>query len=119
MDIIGMEVKEIRGKLFDSNSLTYEIIWICFQKRILKISVDIDSDELLMELINDERNLNQLVIPNWSEKLKGRKVIAFWKGVNNMGYNDLFVMGLDVCLPNFCISSIASQLDVRFSESWS
>lgn len=113
-DIAGKTIIKVLVKPFEFNSTNLEYILLYFQDIILQIRVDEDLDELLFDFVTDDLNLKQLSVPTWSKELIGKEIITFWNAKNHLGYNDLFAIAINEFSPELIITSIASQLEVRW-----
>jgi len=114
-DIVGQILMDIRVIPFEDSHNTYETIFLLFNKGIFRIDVDSNSDEIVVNLCNFVEAFETLEFPKWGSSINKNKIVAYWKGKNNLGYSDFFALGFNEFIPNFIITSIGSQLDVRFT----
>ncbi|MFA6404344.1 MAG: DUF6334 family protein [Salinivirgaceae bacterium] len=114
IDIIGKRIKSVKVINSQENCKYYERLFLYLDDLVLDVTVDNSNDELIFKKQNSKYQLEEdLIEPEWSNKLIEGTINSFWECQNNMGYNDLFILGINESFPTVCIYSIASQIEIR------
>lgn len=84
----------------------------------LTVKVNPDTDELVItQQAIWENDVNNMLAPPWSSQVKDKRVISYWIATNNVGYQDVLLLGLDEFLPSIVLTAISSCIEVSFTGS--
>lgn len=113
--ILGKTIQSVHLKR-DEN-YNNNIVSICFiiDNKSIVITIDEETDTVLVGNLIDKDDVykEELV---FSQLLENKKIISFWLPVNNFGYNDVFMLGLDKFIPTHLVSAIASCIKISIVE---
>jgi hypothetical protein len=113
LDITGKRIRNVL--LQKDNDNFHNEIYFVFDDIVLIITVDHDTDELIINTQERENDYTNSVDREneFLSKLIEQRVVSYWLSTNNMGYLDLFILGIEEALPTLFISCAASQLKIR------
>lgn len=111
--ILGKTIQTVYIKRDENYNNNIISIYFIIENGILSLDVDQETDEIILGNlidINNEQYREDLII---SELFKNKKIVSFWFPVNNQGFNDVFMLGLDKFVPTHLFSTIASCIKIN------
>ncbi|MBB6330801.1 hypothetical protein HNP24_001751 [Chryseobacterium sediminis] len=111
--ILGKTIQTVYIKRDENYNNNIISIYFIIENGILSLDVHQETDEIILGNlidINNEQYREDLII---SELFKNKKIISFWFPVNNQGFNDVFMLGLDKFVPTHLFSTIASCIKIN------
>jgi len=109
-NIIGKKITSAYS-IKDKNDFVVEIVFLLDDFTNIVITVNDDSDELIINLNVKKENEN-LKKTTFYESLIGKQIVSFWLPTNHLGYTDVFSLGLDEFKPTITVCSICSELNL-------
>jgi hypothetical protein len=102
------------GAKVTRNGIKVEKVAVCLERTTLLISVNEDTDEIVLKVSEDRR---AVLGParRWKSlepltRYVGKKLGWCWTARNYRGYSDLFILSFDVIEPQIVFCAIASFL---------
>lgn len=108
--IVGKKIQSIYLKRDEDYNNHIVSVSLLIDNKSIVLKVDQETDEIqldnsiLDEAYKEELKLNTLFV--------NKQVVSFWLPANHLGFNDVFILGLDEFMPTHFISSIASCLKI-------
>lgn len=109
-----ISILAINARQVNDGSITCESIALCLQDSALVISVDIDTDEILLGVIEGS-SVSSLENQGWRafaplDEFLGRELGWCWSGTNYKGYSDTFTVSFGGIDPQIAFCGAASDL---------
>lgn len=113
LDIIGKTIKRVFSRKEEDGFC--DNVSFVFDDVIIAITVDHDTDELIIQQQKCVEGCLESIGTEDDIQLKtpGGQVVYYWISNNNMGYLDLFVLGIEEALPTIVVSCAASEIYIR------
>jgi hypothetical protein len=111
-------IRDVRGcsrAVLNDQSLQYDQVVLVLERHALAITVNQDTDELLVRLcIVSEATYDVALvdIPELQDCV-GKHLGWCWEGRNSQGYWDMFTVSVSGIEPNFCFVGMASSVHLR------
>ncbi|HVZ29264.1 MAG TPA: DUF6334 family protein [Asticcacaulis sp.] len=113
LDALDGQPLRILGKGKSANidsSTDYEDIWLVGGNASVHLSVDMDTDEILIAVSNppeDACAINELA------EFSGKPFGWYWTCENSQGYQDMIIIAVDGIDPKFAFIAIASNIFIK------
>lgn len=114
--ILGKMIQAVyvkRDEAYNNNIIS---MYCIIENNILVLDVDQETDAIIVGNlidINSEQYEEDLMI---NKLFKNKKIVSFWFPVNNQGFNDVLMLGLDKFVPTHLFSTIASCIKINIVE---
>jgi hypothetical protein len=113
--ILGKTIQSVHLKRDENYNNNIVSICLTIDNKNIVIAVDEETDTVLVGNLIDKDDVYKEEFM-FSQLLENKKIIAFWLPVNNFGYNDVFMLGLDKFIPTHLVSTIASCIKISTVE---
>lgn len=108
--IVGKTIQSIYLKRDEDYNNNIVSVSLLIDNKSIVFKVDQETDEIqLDDLIQDETYKEEL---KFNTLFVNKKIVSFWLPTNNLGFNDVFILGLDKFIPTHLFTSIASYLEI-------
>ena len=111
-NLIGLSITQFYCKKFDSNSTGYIEIVVQISNYYLQITVNDDTDELIVQILLSQLETNSYFIPDWANNFISKPLMQCWGIENEKGYSDMICLGIDEVIPSIVLSALASEIKV-------
>lgn len=111
--ILGKTIQAIYLKRDENYNNNIISIYFIIDNSILVFDVDDETDAIILGNsinVDDEHYKEELMI---NHLFKNKKIISFWIPINNQGFNDVFMLGLEKFIPTHLFSTIASCIKIN------
>ncbi|RXM50625.1 MULTISPECIES: DUF6334 family protein [unclassified Chryseobacterium] len=110
--ILGKTIQSIYIKRDENYNNNIISIYLTIDNKGIVVRVNQDTDTILVDnLIHIDDNFKEDL--TLSHLFVDKKIVSFWLPVNNLGFNDVFMLGLDRFIPTHLFSSIASCIKIN------
>lgn len=110
--ILGKTIQSIYLKKDENYNDNIISIYLSIDNEGIVVSVNHETDTILVDsLIDIDDNYKEDLTLN--HLFVNKKIVSFWLPVNNLGFNDVFMVGLDRFVPTHLFSSIASCIKIN------
>ena len=111
-NLIGLTITQIYGKKFDGNTTGFIEIVIQLSEYYLHMTVNDDTDELIVQILLSQLETNSYFIPDWANNFISKPLMQCWGIENEKGYSDMICLGIDEVIPSIVLSALASEIKV-------
>lgn len=110
--ILGKSIQSIHLKRDENYNDNIISIYLTIDNKTFVVSVDDETDTIVINSVIDKNNEYKEDLL-FSQLFAGKKIVSFWQPINNLGYNDVFILGLDKFVPTHLFSVIASCITIN------
>lgn len=101
-----------RDKHYNNNIVS---IYLLINNKSLVLEIDQETDEIqLNNFVHMDKNYKQEL--GFNNLFVNKKIISFWFPVNNLGYSDTFILGLDKFIPTHLFVSTTSHINICLAK---
>ncbi|KFF16482.1 DUF6334 family protein [Chryseobacterium sp. JM1] len=109
--IIGKTIQSIQLSRDEDYNNNITSVSLLIDGKTIVFNIDTDTDSIRIDNAIQE-NVNHNEELKFNNLFVNKKVVSFWFPINHLGFNDVFILGLEKFVPTHFFTSVSSCIKI-------